>query len=626
MINSDTAFSVPGDPRLRALLTYGILDTPPQAAFDDLARLAAQVCAAPTSFITFVDDHRQFFKASFGAGGVHNADLETGFCPFTVSQRQTLIIPDALADPRFRDNPAAQADPPIRFYAGVPLTTPEGHVLGTLCVVDLVPRELEIGQLDALSALARQVETQLALRQAAGQRAALAAAQQEVNQIAHDLDAVLTIVARRTEVLAGADGAAVMMIDGDEMVCRAVSAGAVSSLGLRVKREDSVSGRCVGEGRVLSCEDTQTDLRSELETYRGFGVRSLVLLPLLFLGRAVGTLNVYSSQPNAFSADVLPLLELMVSMVVAAMSGAAEAEARRVLALTEERQQFAMEGVGIGTWYTDIGTGSLVWSPRCKALFGLPPEAQMTQALFYQRIYPEDRPEAEAIIAQSLAEGSIYDLECRVMWPDGSVRWIAARGRGYKDAAGRPARFEGTMQDIDERKRAGERQRQFLRDVLASVTEGHLVLCDTAADLPVPPVPFGPLIPLSMNGGLRELRQAAEGACLEAGFTDERCYDLVTAAHEAGMNAAVHVGNGEGQIAVDAESDTILVRIADSGAGISMENLPHATLMKGYSSAGTLGHGMKMMLQTADRVFLLTGTTGTTVMLEMQRVASPAVW
>ena len=221
-------------------------------------------------------------------------------------------------------------------------------------------------------------------------------------------------------------------------------------------------------------------------------------------------------------------------------------------------------------------------------------------------------------------DGSEFPVEIAIVPTSGvgEVEFTAY----LRDITDRRQKEEERMELLQEVQANTLLQRAFLRDVLASVTEGRLVLCETEADLPAPSTPFGPPIPLSMAGGLRELRQVSQGACHAAGFSDERCYDLITATSEAGMNAAVHVGSGEGQVFVDEDSGTVQARIADRGPGISLANLPHATLMKGYSSAGTLGHGMKMMLQTADRVFLLTGSAGTIVVIEQGRVAPPSAW
>lgn len=162
------------------------------------------------------------------------------------------------------------------------------------------------------------------------------------------------------------------------------------------------------------------------------------------------------------------------------------------------------------------------------------------------------------------------------------------------------------------------RQRTFLRDVLASVTEGHLRLCDTPGDLPPALTPFADPLPLSMSGGLRELRRQAAAAAQAAGLPDVRGFDLEMAVGEAGMNAIVHAGEGTGQVFWERDEGVVQVRISDQGEGITVENLPRATLERGYSTKATLGHGMKMMLQTTDALWLLTGPTGTTVVLVQQ--------
>ncbi len=149
--------------RLAALRKYRILDTQPERAFDDLALLASQICGTPMALITLVDEDRQWFKARVGITATQTS-RSISFCSHAIEQPDLFVIPDARVDHRFRENPLVHGDPYVRFYAGAPLITPEGHALGTLCVVDRVPRTLTHEQLEALRALKRQAEMQLELR------------------------------------------------------------------------------------------------------------------------------------------------------------------------------------------------------------------------------------------------------------------------------------------------------------------------------------------------------------------------------------------------------------------------------------------------------------------------------
>jgi anti-sigma regulatory factor (Ser/Thr protein kinase) len=150
--------------RLAALDRYRILDTEPERAFDDLVLIAAQICGTPIAFIGLVDRDRQWFKARVGLS-ISEVARTVSFCSaHTITQRGLIVVPSAQQDERLRDSPLVTGEPHIRFYAGAPLVTPDGHALGTLCVVDRVERTLTREQLEALEALKRQAEAQLELR------------------------------------------------------------------------------------------------------------------------------------------------------------------------------------------------------------------------------------------------------------------------------------------------------------------------------------------------------------------------------------------------------------------------------------------------------------------------------
>ena len=164
---NSTQFAVPIPPdekeRLADLQSFKILDTPPEEELDNLTQLAAHICATPMAVISLVDASRQWFKARVGVD-LTGTPREQAFCAYAILQHDLLIIPDATKDERFARNPLVTSGPKIRFYAGAPLLSPDHHVLGTLCVIDRVPRQLTQQQTEALRALSRQVIAHLVQR------------------------------------------------------------------------------------------------------------------------------------------------------------------------------------------------------------------------------------------------------------------------------------------------------------------------------------------------------------------------------------------------------------------------------------------------------------------------------
>lgn len=149
--------------RVAALEKYAILDTDPEQAFDDLTLLASFICRTPIALISLVDGKRQWFKSRVGITQSETS-RDIAFCSTAIQQSEVFVVPDALKDERFRNNPLVVSEPHIRFYAGAPLINEDGFALGTLCVVDRTPRELEPDQKDALKALSRLVLAQLEFR------------------------------------------------------------------------------------------------------------------------------------------------------------------------------------------------------------------------------------------------------------------------------------------------------------------------------------------------------------------------------------------------------------------------------------------------------------------------------
>jgi len=153
--------------RLELLRQYEILDTAVEQVFDEITVLAANICQTPICLLSLVDRDRTWFKSSVGMEA-KEAPRETAFCAHAICQSGLFVVPDARADERFADNPAVTGEPAVRFYAGMPLLSPEGLAIGTLCVLDRRPRALTPEQADKLQALAKSAVLLLEVRRAGG--------------------------------------------------------------------------------------------------------------------------------------------------------------------------------------------------------------------------------------------------------------------------------------------------------------------------------------------------------------------------------------------------------------------------------------------------------------------------
>jgi diguanylate cyclase (GGDEF)-like protein/PAS domain S-box-containing protein len=187
--------------RLAALKSYNVLDTPPEDVFDDIVKVASTALSAPIALLTLVDADRQWFKAKTGVD-IGETDRSISFCAHTVSLNTFFSIPDLTADQRFRNNPFVVNDPNLRFYAGCPITTPEGYSIGAVCVLDTRPRSVETSEIELLTRLSGLAMTQLGIRRDGYQRMQFAEelrdAHEELIQAAIQLE---TRFAQRTQAL-----------------------------------------------------------------------------------------------------------------------------------------------------------------------------------------------------------------------------------------------------------------------------------------------------------------------------------------------------------------------------------------------------------------------------------------
>jgi PAS domain S-box-containing protein len=409
--------------RLAALRQYAVLDTLPEQALDDLTALAAQICEAPIALISLVDERRQWFKSKVGLE-VAETPRDVSFCAHALHQPDLLIVPDTTQDERFAQNPFVLGEPGIRFYAGAPLVSPEGATLGTLCVIDRVPRTLTSAQEQALRVLARQVMTHLELRRHTRK---LTESEERSRAIVESgLDAVLTTdhENRITEFNPAAEkmfGWSRAEVLGRKM------AEVIFPAKLR-------EAHCRGLAPYLETSETAVlDRRIELTGLRADGTEFPIELTATRLGR---------TSPPKFTAFLRDITE--------------RKQTEQALEEKSTQLQAALNVAGMGVWVVDLRSDEVATLQGSGPISGLAGEvAPKTTPAFLALVHPEDRAAVREKIQRARA-GEDYAPEFRIVLPGGEVRWVAARGRCLRDANGEPAVLTGVDMDITERKRVTE--------------------------------------------------------------------------------------------------------------------------------------------------------------------------
>ncbi|WP_169053376.1 GAF domain-containing protein [Falsirhodobacter xinxiangensis] len=323
--------------RLAVLSSFDILDTEAERGFDDIVLLATQICSVPVALVSLVDRDRQWFIARRGFEPCQT-DLNSSVCKHALGLTDILEITDLTADPRTAMNPLVVHAPHIRFYAGAPLTARDGHSLGTLCVIDHIPRPegLTPAQRTGLLALANQVMAQLELRQAG---AALRAEQQRVEAEAIRFEALIdaqhaiaapgadlhvafqAIVKTALSIVDAADGAAVELISEDELSFDTAAGSLASHVGYRLPLATSLSGRSVLDNRTILSNDITSDAAGDHDLAKKLGIRSLIAEPISRQGVMIGALKVSSGRANSFTARDVVMTQMLAGLVASAVGG-----------------------------------------------------------------------------------------------------------------------------------------------------------------------------------------------------------------------------------------------------------------------------------------------------------------
>lgn len=435
--------------RLAALRRYDVLQRPSDQAFDDITRLAAHICSAPAAGIALIDDQRQIFLSEIGLG-LRDLPLDRSISIFTLGEKDALIVPDLAADATY----SSRRDPRFRYYAGVPLRTPDGYAIGALTVMDTVPRLLSRPQLDGLAALARQVISQLELRRTLAEQnrssAALRASEERFR-------------AAFTHAVIG-----MVLTDGGGRVVRVN--GAFEAIVGRTSEE------LIGHD---SHEYTHPDDRqSNIEWVRSVetGEISHATYEKRYVrkdGEVVwARIHLSPVRDDAGSSGTL----------VALVEDITEPRrTREELIDTRRRLDSALIAGEVATYEWDMSSDRLWGDANFDRLFGVPRDDDGTAPLerFVAAIHPDDRERVMQRINETVETGRDYEAEYRIVTTP-QERYVIARGRISPDPRDGKRRFHGVVLDITARKHLEEEleRRTRIYDSILSTTDDFAYLFD----------------------------------------------------------------------------------------------------------------------------------------------------
>ncbi|WP_392482071.1 GAF domain-containing protein [Nostoc sp. C110] len=428
--------------RLEALRQYQILDTEPEEAYDNLAQLAAFICGTSISLVNFIDENRQWFKAKVGLD-VSEMPRSIGLSYLCQERRNVVVVPDTLADEKLANNPVVTGYPYVRFYAGVPLITPKGDMLGTLCVIDQVPKELSQKQVEALVALSRLVIDQLELR-----RYVTEVSQVTEKLMAQEQAARVQSEAARTRI----NNLLESITDGFFALDKKSRFTYINGQAERLlrKKQNELLGKNIWE---VFPEIIGTTFYREYH-------RAILEQVSVEFEEFYPPLNCWL-QVHAYPAkDGLSIYFQDIT------------ERRRTveaLRESEERWQLALHGNNDGIWDWNLKTNEVFFSTRWKEILGYKDhEVSNGWDEWIKRIHPDERDWVLQAFQDHFAKKTpFYVCEYRVQCQDGSYKWILDRGQALWDALGDIVRMVGSYTDITDRKQADEElKRQNLRSQL----------------------------------------------------------------------------------------------------------------------------------------------------------------
>ncbi|TVS15163.1 MAG: PAS domain S-box protein [Gammaproteobacteria bacterium] len=434
--------------RLDALDAYRVLDTEPEPVFDDLVGLAASLADAPMAVLSFIDERRQWFKAAHGLS-ISETPRDIAFCAHTIRQVGATVIADAQMDVRFAENPLVRGEPRLRFYAGVPLAVDGDVLVGTLAVMDVVPRQAHAALMTSLEGLARLAVDLLDARlewlraedriDREQRRGALIESQERALKAAH------------AELNFHLENTPLAMVELDQHTrIRRWSRQAQELFGYF---PDEVMGRRLDEVGLVHPEDMPSVALMVEKLVSGADIRNTITNRNISRSGEVLVCQWYNSGRRDERGQLISLQSFASDITARVRAEAQLIENRQLLEIAGRTAQ-------LGGWRVDLETGRIKWSDEVAAIHDEPPGTTPDVDGGIAYYAPEYRDRIRALFSACVEHGEPYDEELEIITARGRRVWVRTIGEPVRDAGGQVVAIQGAFQDISRRKASEEELRQ----------------------------------------------------------------------------------------------------------------------------------------------------------------------
>ncbi len=421
--------------RLLELYEYDILDTDPDENYTSLAELAARIYDMPVAQINFIDKDRQWSKVSLGVE-MENLPLEMSFCNRTIQQDQFLLAPNATEDDRINDIPFVKDDPNVRFYAGVAIKGEKGYNIGTMCIVDLKPRDISEEDLETLRILASEVEARLNLHRR----------NRELKESNEKLSETATFLNNSTDLMFRIDPKIYKIIDINPEVREVLGYDRDEIAGVPLSKL-APGNQFLEQLNSWACMDYKGIFRFENCLKKKDGEK-------VWFQVQISEKNGmwYATARNINEKKVIEELH------------------NDTLNILKNAQRIA----SVGHWEWLPKENKLIWSDELHQILGTDPDNfEVTIDSFLELVYPDDRYILDQAMQRIIGGGDVEPYEHRCVLPDGSIKHVMERGEVTRNENGEPVRVSGILQDVTASKEAETKLMENLKEKELMLSEIH---------------------------------------------------------------------------------------------------------------------------------------------------------